>query len=97
MSIARKMMLSLLPACLEQSALPHVFAAPVVLMSRVVQARGGVKSGHSRSRRREREDQRQGLVHSGPGRRARLCHLTLLGNATLAEPRRWTFAAQRRR
>ena len=106
MTTARTTMFSWLPACLEQSALPTFLCCSSCAHEPCSSNQGwcekqlgeGAGSGHSRSRKREREDQRQGSVTlevqvAAQGSATSRC----LEARHCAEPRRWTFAAQRRR
>ena len=106
MSTACTKMFSWLPACLEQSAIPTFLFCSSYAHEPCSSGQGwfeeqlgeGAGSGHTRSRRSEREDQRQGSLTLEVQVAAQGCATSrCLERRHCAEPRRWTFAAQRRR
>ena len=106
MSTARTVMFSWLPVCLEHSAIPTFLSCCSCAHEPCSSGQGwceeqlgeGAGSGHTRSRRSERQDQRQGSVTLEVQVAAQGCATShCLETRHCAEPRRWTFAAQRRR
>ena len=106
MSTACTIMFSWLPACLEQSPLPTFLFCSSYAHEPYSSGQGfceeqlgeGAGSGHTRSRRSEREDQRQRSLTLEVQVAAQGCATSrCLERRHCAEPRRWTFAAQRRR
>ena len=103
MRTARTTMFSWLPACLEQSALPAFLCCCSCAHEPCSSGQGwceeqlgeGAGSGLSRGKRHEREDQGQGSVTLDQVAAQGCATSRCLETRHCAEPRRWTFAAQR--